>query len=197
MRDTVVIFARVPRLGTVKRRLARDVGERAALGFYTGTLTCLLRACAKDRRFRTVLALTPKRATFSPPPGVTRIDQGHGNLGERMHSSFERLKRRRVVLIGCDIPDATTDDIASAFRVLGSADAVFGPSTDGGYWLVGLGPRRPSRPFGAVRWSSPHALTDTLANFRARRIIQLRMLTDVDDASSLPSLNSRMRSTER
>ena len=188
MRDTVVIFARVPRLGTVKRRLARDVGEWAALQFYTETLACLLRACARDRRFRTVLALTPKRATFSLPPGVTRIDQGPGNLGERMHSSVERFKRGRVVLIGSDIPDATTDDIVSAFRALGSAHAVFGPATDGGYWLVGLGPRRPWRPFGAVRWSSPHALTDTLANFRGRPIIQLRILTDVDDASDLSSL---------
>lgn len=49
-RDTVVVFARAPRLGTVKRRLARDVGDRAALRFYQANLARLLRALARDRR---------------------------------------------------------------------------------------------------------------------------------------------------
>ena len=31
MRNTVVVFARAPQLGAVKRRLARDIGDRAAL----------------------------------------------------------------------------------------------------------------------------------------------------------------------
>ncbi len=39
MKDTVIVFARAPRLGTVKRRLARDIGDRAALRFHTATLT--------------------------------------------------------------------------------------------------------------------------------------------------------------
>ena len=48
MRDTVIVFARAPRLGTVKRRLARDIGDRAALRFYTATLSSLLRTLARD-----------------------------------------------------------------------------------------------------------------------------------------------------
>ena len=63
------------------------------------------------------------------------------------------------------------------------ADAVFGPAADGGYWLVGLGPRRPARPFAGARWSSQHALADTLANFAGRRIARLRILHDVDTAA--------------
>src|SRR6185437_11467137 len=62
MKDTVVVFARVPRLGAVKRRLAREIGARAALRFHRATLIRLVRALAADRRFRTVLALTPDRA---------------------------------------------------------------------------------------------------------------------------------------
>ena len=55
--------------------------------------------------------------------------------------------------------------IAAAFRLLGRHDLVFGPAEDGGFWLVGAR-RRPRLPplFGQVRWSSPHALADTLAD---------------------------------
>ena len=51
MRDIAVVFARVPRLGTVKRRLAKEIGDRAALRFHTQTLMRLLRSLAADRRF--------------------------------------------------------------------------------------------------------------------------------------------------
>ena len=74
---------------------------------------------------------------------------------------------------------------AGGVSCLGSADAAFGPAADGGYWLVALSPRRPARPFAAVRWSSEHALADTLANFSGRRIALLRTLHDVDTAADL------------
>ena len=164
-RDTVVVFARAPRLGAVKRRLAAEIGDRAALRFHTATLTRLLRMLCADRRFRTVLALTPDRATLRMPPRVARMAQGSGDLGRRMARAFRRFPHCRVALIGCDIPDANAADVAAAFRSLGGADAVFGPAADGGYWLVGMTPRRPARPFAAVRWSTQHALADTLANF--------------------------------
>ena len=68
---------------------------------------------------------------------------------------------------------------------------MFGPATDGGYWLVGYGPRRPQRPFARVRWSGEHALADTLANFRGRRVAFLRPLDDVDTAEDLAALKAR------
>ena len=98
---------------------------------------------------------------------------------------------RRVVLVGSDIPGLARSDIAAAFRALGRAQAVFGPAEDGGYWLVGLGPRRPLRPFGVVRWSTAHALADTLANFHGRRVALLRRLRDVDTAEDLRAVRRR------
>ncbi len=189
-RDTAVVFARVPRLGTVKRRLAAEIGDRAALRFHAGTLTRLLRALAADRRFRTLLAATPDRARLSLPPRIHRISQGGGDLGQRMDRVFRRFPRQRVAIIGCDIPDATTADLAAAFRALGHADAAFGPAADGGYWLVALSPRRPARPFAAVRWSTRHALADTLANFSRHRMAFLRTLRDVDTAEDLRRLRN-------
>jgi rSAM/selenodomain-associated transferase 1 len=184
--DTLVVFARVPRLGAVKRRLARGIGAMAALRFYRGQLAAVLRATGRDRRWTTLLAATPDRQRARWPLRLKRIAQGGGDLGRRMGRAMRR--HRRVVLIGSDIPGIAATDIATAFRALGRAQAVFGPAEDGGYWLVGLGPRRPARPFAAVRWSTAHALADTLANFRGRRVALLRRLRDVDTAADLAAL---------
>lgn len=178
MRNTVIVFARAPRLGTVKRRLARDIGDRAALRFHRRTLIALLRDLKACRRFDVVLAVTPDRSTFRLGVAVARIDQGHGDLGCRMTRALRRY--RNVALMGCDIPDAGAADVQAAFRRLGTADAVFGPASDGGYWLIALGPRRPSNLFGDSRWSTKHALADTLLQFRRHRIGFIRELSDID-----------------
>ena len=186
MRDTVIVFARAPRLGTVKRRLARDIGDRAALRFHAGTLTRLLRGLLRDRRFRTVLALTPDGARDRLPVQAGRIGQGRGDIGIRMDRACRRFPRGRVAIIGCDSPDASGADAVAAFRALGRAQAVFGPAEDGGFWLVALGPRRPARPFAHARWSTCHALADTMKNFAGRTVARLRTLRDVDTAADLP-----------
>jgi glycosyltransferase A (GT-A) superfamily protein (DUF2064 family) len=99
MRDVVVVFARAPRLGAVKRRLARDIGDRGALRFHVATLTRLLRALVAERRFRTVLAITPDRARARLPVTVGRVGQGKGDLGVRMHRASltpgRRMRARR------------------------------------------------------------------------------------------------------
>ena len=188
LRDTVVVFARAPRLGAVKRRLARELGARAALRFHLETLRNTLRKLRAARRFRLLLAVTPDRAAARWPIRIPLLPQGRGDLGQRMHRTCRRFRRGRVVLVGSDIPDLRFADLLAAFRALGRADAVFGPAADGGYWLVGLSPRRPARPFAAVRWSSEHALADTLANFRDRRVARLRTLRDVDTAADFRAI---------
>jgi len=188
--DAVIVFARAPRLGAVKRRLARGIGAMAALRFYRGQLAATL-AAARDRRWRVELAVTPDGARARWPRGIARRPQGHGDLGARMARALGR--HRRAVLVGSDIPELARRDLAEAFGALGRADAVFGPAEDGGYWLVGLGPRRPARPFADVRWSTKHALADTLANFAGRRVALLRTLRDVDTASDLRAIRKERR----
>lgn len=191
-RPVAIVFARAPRLGTVKRRLARGIGAMAALRFYRRQLAATVRPLARDRRWRCVFAVTPDHARGwgrlvrgLGSPGLR--PQGPGDLGARMARAM-RPHRPRVVLVGCDIPGLGPADIAAAFRALGRADAVFGPALDGGYWLVGMGPRRPARPFARVRWSGPHALADTLANFRGRRVALLRPRRDIDTAEDLRAM---------
>jgi uncharacterized protein len=185
-RRHLVVFAKAPVLGRVKRRLAADIGPLAALRFQREAAAQLLRRVARDRRWRCWLALTPDCSVAGPrfwPIRCERIRQGPGDLGRRMARPFARLSGE-VVLIGSDIPDIAASHIEAAFRLLGQNDLVFGPARDGGFWLVG-GRRLPRGLFARVRWSSPHALADTLRNVPRRlRVALTATLDDVDDGAA-------------
>ena len=177
----LIIFARSPRLGTVKTRLAADIGAVAALRFQRTLFAQTLHRIGCDRRWRTVLAVTPDRS-WPWPTGWSRFGQGPGDLGQRMARAIRRQPPGPVVIVGCDIPALRRHHIANAFRALGDHDAVFGPATDGGYWLVGVRRRCGLRDlFRAVRWSSPHALADSVANLAGKRRAFMETLDDVDD----------------
>ncbi|MEE8350698.1 MAG: TIGR04282 family arsenosugar biosynthesis glycosyltransferase [Rhodospirillales bacterium] len=185
----LVIFAREPRMGRVKTRLAADIGRLAALAFYRKTLFEVTRQLASDRRWQCGLAVTPERAVFDDNPGGPwpqanfRMSQGSGDLGQRMGRVMEILPPGPVVIIGGDVPDIQAHHIADAFEALGCNDAVFGPAKDGGYWLVGMN-RRPvfTDIFQNVRFSTKHALADTIANLApSQRHVLLETLTDIDD----------------
>ena len=187
-RRHLVLFVRAPRLGVGKRRLARDIGDVAALRFERVMLGLLCRRLVRDRRWRLRLAVTPERSRHGRrwPPGVKIVGQGGGDLGERMRRALAACPPGPAVLVGSDLPEMRAMHIAAAFRLLGRHDLVFGPAADGGFWLVGArrSPRLPPL-FGPVRWSTPHALSDALANlppgvsvgFAAR-------LDDVDDGAA-------------
>ena len=186
----LVVFLRAPRLGRVKSRLAAGIGALAALRFYRLATERLLRRVANDRRWRCHIAITPDGAARAPRSwrvAACYRGQGSGDLGRRMARVFRELPPGPVVIIGSDIPAITPAHIAAAFRALGNHQTVFGPATDGGYWLVGLRrrPRAPRRLFERVRWSSEHALADTLAGLpRGMSVALLGTLEDVDDAAS-------------
>ncbi len=187
----LVVLAKAPRLGTVKRRLAADIGHVRATAFYRRTLAALLRRLGCDRRWRLWLAVTPDAAVPAMrrwlPPGARALPQGPGDLGARMGRMFEVLPSGPAVIVGADIPGMQRRHVARAFATLGAADAVFGPAADGGYWLVGARRRRPlPHLFAGVRWSTAHALADTLANLppgAGHALVDT--LDDVDDGAAL------------
>jgi uncharacterized protein len=181
MRGTLILFFREPRLGAGKRRLARDVGAVAAVNFERVMLARSLRRLGRDPRWRLRLAVTPDRAIRSWPGAMT---QGRGDLGVRMRRALTACPPGPKLLVGSDIPGLTATHIAAAFTLLGRHDVVFGPAIDGGYWLVGCRHRPPGfgPGFGNVRWSSPHALADTLANLpKSLSVGFAATLDDVDD----------------
>ena len=186
----LVVMAKAPRLGAVKRRLAKDIGAAAARQFYQRNMAGLIARVGHDPRWRCRLAVTPDRFLSHSrfwPQGVPRLPQGSGDLGQRMVRPLKRLPPGPVVIVGSDIPGLRTHHVAEAFAALGRHDLVFGPAEDGGYWLVGARRRPPVTDlFRDVRWSTAHALTDTLANLGPRiSVAFLERLSDVDTAADL------------
>ena len=182
----LVIMAREPVAGRAKTRLAREVGVAQAMRFVRHGTVALLQRVGRDPRWQTALAVAPDNGVASRmwPRAMVRIGQGGGDLGARMQRLFDRAPRGPVIIIGTDVPGIRAAHIAQAFRLLGNHDAVFGPAEDGGYWLIGLRRRpRTLRPLSDVRWSSPHALADTVDNLAGRRLARAPTLADVDNAS--------------
>ena len=184
----LVIFVRAPVVGAVKRRLAwgaGGIGAVAACRFYRRNTRAIMQRIAFDKRWRTWLAVSPDRYVRSAavwPARLARLPQGEGDLGRRMARPLATLPPGPVAIVGTDIPDLAKPHIAAAFAALGSHDAVFGPAPDGGYWLAGFRRRpAPIAPFAGVRWSSEHALADTLANVpHGSRVAFLETLRDID-----------------
>jgi rSAM/selenodomain-associated transferase 1 len=191
VRPVLVIMTKEPVAGRVKTRLARDVGTAQAAAIFRHMQASVIARLAYCPRWQTVLAVAPDLAVTSRmlPRRIARVRQGGGDIGARMQRIFDETKPGPVVIVGTDIPGITPADITAAFRALRDHDAVFAPARDGGYWLVGLKrfPRTPA-PFSSVRWSSPAALSDTLANLSATRCAILRAVDDLDTADELAKL---------
>jgi rSAM/selenodomain-associated transferase 1 len=189
MRRHLILFVREPQLGSGKRRLAQDIGDVATVRFERMMIALLLRRLAADRRWRLHIAVTPDKARRHARHwrrGVDVTGQGDGDLGVRMRRALAACPPGPVVLVGGDIPALTPRHIAAAFCLLGGRDLVFGPAEDGGFWLVGArrSPRLPAL-FEQVRWSSPHALADTLAGLPQRVAVGfVDRLEDVDDGEA-------------
>ena len=187
-RPRVVIFARDPVAGRVKTRLAAAIGAQAALDFYLAALTRLVDRLTADSRWRTILAVTPDDALEAPGlAGLTidRIAQGDGDLGQRMGRRLaEATPEAPVLIVGSDVPELEAGHVQAALEALASHDLVLGPSPDGGYWLIGARGPPPVTLLAHVRWSSPHALADTLAGAAGLSVGLLASLEDVDDEDS-------------
>lgn len=179
MRPTLVVMVKAPRVGRVKTRLGRDLGMVEATWWYRHQTARLFREI-RDPRWASCLAVAPDHMRWSVD--FPQIPQGPGNLGDRMGRLLRTLCP--ALIIGSDIPAITRAHIATAFHKLRSADVVLGPATDGGYWAVGAR-RLPARAFHGVRWSTEHALADTVASLQDMRIAYASPLSDVDTAEDL------------
>ena len=189
IRPTLIVMVKEPRAGRVKTRLGKDIGLTAAAWWFRHQVKRLLRRI-DDPRWNVVLAVAPDRAGMLSriwPARFERIAQGQGDLGDRMARVMQAVPVGPVCVIGADIPDIGPVQIARAFSVLGTSDAVFGPAPDGGFWLIGL--RRtnpmPAKFFQDVRWSTAHALDDSRASLGELRVALIDELQDIDTVDDL------------
>ncbi|QJF53011.1 TIGR04282 family arsenosugar biosynthesis glycosyltransferase [Roseobacter ponti] len=189
MKQTLVVMLKEPRPGRVKSRLGRDIGMTTAAWWFRHQTAALLRRVT-DPRWQTLLAVSPDAEGLRSriwPAGLHRIPQGTGSLGDRMARVLRHASPGPLCIIGADIPLITRAHIARSFALLGRNEVVLGPAPDGGYWLIGLRRNRPPPRglFQGVRWSSEHALQDTLATLGDRRTAFADSLADVDTVHDL------------
>ena len=191
--DQLIVFARAPRSGRVKQRLARYIGESAALAFYKETLVALLERLNTGPWKLTVAVADAGDETHPVFESYQTVVHQGDNLGSRMMRELDRYTRCRRIIIGSDIPLIEANNIEDAFAVLHSLPLVVGPATDGGFWLVGCSGGYPAgspghREFMSnVRWSTEHALADTMTSLPEalqQRVARVKTLPDVDDGES-------------
>jgi len=185
----LLIYAKPPRMGLAKTRLARSLGSPTmARRIAMMTLARTIRA-SLGGAWTPVLYTAPDSALGESlggiwPAAIARRSQGQGDLTQRLNKGLIEAPPGPVLFIGADAPDLTPALIRKAIVALRRHDAVFGPASDGGFWLFGLNKSaRTKSPFGNVRWSGPHALSDVKANLPiGARVAELPTLIDLDEA---------------
>ena len=181
-------MVKAPVAGRVKTRLGCDIGMTNAAWWYRHQTARLLRRL-RDPRWRIVLAVA--KAPNQPDPPIwpkelQRVDQGIGDLGQRMKRLLSCFKMAPAVIIGSDIPQIEKRHIAEAFKRLSKNQFVFGPSTDGGFgWSVRHVCVASNSIFTNCRWSTEFALMDAKRSLSDRTSEDVATLSDVDDVNDL------------
>ncbi len=201
-REQLIVFTRYPEPGTTKTRLIPLLGPEGAAAFQRRmsrhALACALRLAAERGTSIEVRheggTLRRMQAWLGPQPLFR--PQGRGDLGRRMADSLSQAfaaGAERAVIIGTDIPGISPAHLAQAFDALGRNDLVFGPTADGGYYLIGV--RAESFQRGApyleahIPWGTAEVLRQSFAIARAAGLTwaTLGRLADVDRPEDLPA----------
>ena len=179
LKTALIIFAKHPVPGSVKTRLIPSFSPEEAAAFYR---SMLLDTLAKTKE----LSGTARFLFYVDEPGagqffrdvaagMSRLPQRGSNLGERMQDAFRQVFSEgyhSVVIIGTDSPDLPLNRIILAYERLanGETDLVFGPSEDGGYYLLGMKMLHPAI-FSGVHWSSSKVFSESLRKAEEERLL--------------------------
>jgi len=190
----LLIFCKAPIAGQVKTRLTPTLTAEQAMDVHIELSLNTFKKVTEQPLCPVQLWCTPSidHAFFSQAEHnypLTRWQQQGNDLGERMnHALYTALKSyKRAVLIGCDCPSLTSQDLASAISALNDkTSVVFAPAEDGGYVLIGLNRPQPEL-FVAMPWGGAQVMAETRARCQQLGIIyhELALQWDVDTAEDL------------
>jgi rSAM/selenodomain-associated transferase 1 len=170
---TILVFARYPEAGKVKTRLAATAGEEQAAALYRRWIGEVFAALQPLRASARLVCCYEGASREAFADWETLADdwwpQPPGDLGERLAAGFQRglAAGGPVLAVGTDCLEIDAALVGQAFDLLGGRDVVFGPTPDGGYYLVGMSKDRLGL-FTSVRWSCSETLKDHLARCRER-----------------------------
>lgn len=190
----LIIFQKNPMLGKVKTRLAKTIGDEAALSIYQA-LVHLTKTQAKSFDAQVLVYYSD----FLPDQEVEdswiqRVQNGK-DLGERMSSAFQDAFEagfEKVLIIGTDCPLITEEILNEAVSKLSSSDLVIGPARDGGYYLLGMS-RLYAQVFQGINWSTDQVLSQTVAVAQklGLSVSFLQEFSDIDTLEDLTLFTSQ------
>ena len=192
--DRLILFGRYPVPGQTKTRLIPLLGAARAADLQRELTERTLRTDRVFARTRSVdleacfEGGSPTKLRRWLGPDLIFSRQSSGDIGERMKAAFLGAFRKgaqHAILHGTDIPDLTTHHIDEAFDALKSHELVLGPSTDGGYWLIGL--TKPADLFDRMEWGTSSVFDKTVAAAREKglSVHVLSPLTDMDTGEAV------------
>lgn len=187
-KNLLIVFAKNIVLGKVKTRLAKSVGDTAAFNVYKELISITEKESLKMEN-------CDVHVYFSDVilnglwPNTPKFVQSGDNLGERMMNAFKASFDKgynHVIGIGSDLPDLNTEIMQAGLSKLTSNDTVFGPSEDGGYYLIGMN-QLISEIFENKAWSTEYLLKQTTDELKSLNYSTglLPILNDVDTIEDL------------
>tara|TARA_Y100001968_G_C19450730_1_gene768384 strand:+ start:771 stop:1382 length:612 start_codon:yes stop_codon:yes gene_type:complete len=203
-------MAKWPAYGRGKSRLSKDIGKNRALTIQKKMLmhtVSVSKSLEKNGHLDIYLATTgigfKSSKRWCGQLGLNNFSlQGKGTLGERMRRQLlinsknsSESKKRDCLIIGTDLPDLCHLDLYEAISKIKKNDIIFGPSNDGGYWLIGLSKKFISEeiitPFINLKWSRENVLQKTLDNLSVQelKIDFLSCKVDIDTFKDLEKRN--------
>lgn len=190
MKEALIIFIRNLVPGNVKTRLAKEIGDEAALEVYNKLLhhTQFITRELNCHKFVYYSDLITDYDIWENKDYFKRVQKGD-DLGERMLNAFKEtfeMGYTKLVIIGSDCFELSSSGIEQAFHMLENYDAVLGPAADGGYYLLGL-KRVLQNLFENKTWSTGSVLAESLADLRESHCSSflLPILRDIDKIEDL------------
>ncbi len=179
---SIIIMMKNPVLGKAKTRLAKGVGAEEALRIYKLLLEKTKETVlgVKANRFQFCSYFIDQNDGWDSSDFSKRLQEGD-DLGQRMFNAASSVPPGKILIIGTDCPGITSEILEQAFASLKTVDAVFGPSLDGGYYLVGMNRPLPFL-FKDMEWSTESVLENSLEKCRQKNhtFSLLPRLSDID-----------------
>ncbi len=208
-KPTIILMTRWHAIFRCKSRLSKDVGAYQAAKIQeklTNHTICVAKQIQKEGHANIKLAIDGIGIKAAKKWGLTNkiktvALQGPGNLGTKMKRQFLKTHsektlpqkiRNSILLIGTDLPSISYSDLIQAIQILNHKEMVLGPSSDGGYWLIGLSSKLINPlcawPFSGIGWGTDKVLQETtrLASFNQ---IDYQLLQTKNDLDSILDLS--------
>ena len=195
-KNLLLIFTRNPELGKAKTRLAKTVGDETALEIYKFLLEKTRDVSFKVMSDKAVYYSVKVRENDIWDANVYQKYQQKGeDLGIRMLNAFKdsfNAGYKKVMIIGSDLYDLSSENIETAFNELNTNDVVLGPAVDGGYYLLGMNTLQ-ENVFKNKEWGTESVRKDTLNDLFDKKVKLLAFKNDIDiyeDIKNIPEIMS-------